>query len=105
MQRGRIGAQPLRGQAHIHTHLKHVVTDFHHLSCIDVCRLPKDHGGCTHFELRWYYNWQERRCLTLAYGGCFGNANRFITKEECEGFCQARDICRLQVEVCSGIEF
>ncbi|CAH8455255.1 unnamed protein product [Schistosoma turkestanicum] len=65
---------------------------------IDVCRLPHDHGGCSSFEKRWYYNMDKRMCMPFTYGGCFGNSNRFITKAECEGFCMGKDVCRLPLQ-------
>ncbi|CAH8482594.1 unnamed protein product [Heterobilharzia americana] len=65
---------------------------------IDVCRLPHDHGGCSNFEKRWYYDLDKRMCMPFTYGGCFGNSNRFLTKAECEGFCMGKDICRLPLQ-------
>nr|CAH8831973.1 unnamed protein product [Trichobilharzia regenti] len=65
---------------------------------IDVCRLPHDHGGCSNFEKRWYYDMDKRMCMPFTYGGCFGNSNRFLTKAECEGFCMGKDICRLPLQ-------
>ncbi|TNN20642.1 Papilin isoform 1 [Schistosoma japonicum] len=65
---------------------------------IDVCRLPHDHGGCSTFEKRWYYDMDKRVCLPFTYGGCFGNSNRFVTKAECEGFCMGKDVCRLPLQ-------
>ncbi|CAH8459277.1 unnamed protein product [Schistosoma guineensis] len=65
---------------------------------IDVCRLPYDHGGCSNFEKRWYYDMHKRMCMPFTYGGCFGNSNRFVTKAECEGFCMGKDVCRLPLQ-------
>ncbi|VDP00604.1 unnamed protein product [Schistosoma mattheei] len=65
---------------------------------LDVCRLPYDHGGCSNFEKRWYYDMHKRMCLPFTYGGCFGNSNRFLTKAECEGFCMGKDVCRLPLQ-------
>ncbi|VDM00886.1 unnamed protein product [Schistocephalus solidus] len=64
---------------------------------MDVCRLPLDHGGCTNFQTRWYYNSEKRTCERFDYGGCFGNANRFLSKRECDHACTDQDVCRLPV--------
>ncbi|XP_057307796.1 low-density lipoprotein receptor-related protein 4-like isoform X3 [Hydractinia symbiolongicarpus] len=58
------------------------------LRCSDnACSYPKDSGHCMAYFLRWYYNEKTKRCETFAYGGCGGNANRFLTKEKCERNC------------------
>ncbi|KAF5402424.1 hypothetical protein PHET_04464, partial [Paragonimus heterotremus] len=62
---------------------------------LDVCRLPRDHGGCSKFITRWYYHLDTRTCRPFLYGGCFGNSNRFLSKAECDSFCSAQDVCRL----------
>nr|VZI39227.1 unnamed protein product [Spirometra erinaceieuropaei] len=64
---------------------------------MDVCRLPLDHGGCSNFQTRWYYNTEKRACERFDYGGCFGNANRFLSKRECDHACADQDVCRLPV--------
>ncbi|KAG5447005.1 Papilin [Clonorchis sinensis] len=65
---------------------------------LDVCRLPRDHGGCSQFQTRWHYDMSKRACVPFIYGGCFGNSNRFLSRAECESFCTSRDVCRLPLQ-------
>ena len=37
---------------------------------------------------RWYYHNKDGICKLMNYTGCQGNANRFLTKEECENSCK-----------------
>ncbi|CAI9619641.1 unnamed protein product [Staurois parvus] len=48
------------------------------------CQLPVDAGLCDNNVLRYYYDSTENKCLIFQYHGCFGNANNFINKLECE---------------------
>lgn len=64
-------------------------------SIAEICRLPLDYGGCSKFLPRWYYNTEKRRCEQFSYGGCFGNSNRFLSKQECENACTYNDVCGL----------
>lgn len=36
---------------------------------------------------RWYFNSKLNKCITFIYGGCQGNGNNFMSKEECEKTC------------------
>ncbi|XP_072269572.1 BPTI/Kunitz domain-containing protein-like [Pyxicephalus adspersus] len=51
------------------------------------CQLPKDDGLCDTDILRYFYNSTENKCHIFTYRGCFGNANNFMTKLECEKTC------------------
>uniref|UniRef100_A0A8B9BF20 BPTI/Kunitz inhibitor domain-containing protein n=1 Tax=Anser brachyrhynchus TaxID=132585 RepID=A0A8B9BF20_9AVES len=53
----------------------------------DACDLPQDSGECQNFDLKWYYNKDQKMCSRFWYGGCGGNRNRFETQEECEFLC------------------
>ncbi|XP_036446136.1 LOW QUALITY PROTEIN: collagen alpha-6(VI) chain [Colossoma macropomum] len=57
----------------------------------DVCLLRNDPGPCRSYELRWFYDTQQKRCSPFWYGGCDGNANRFDTQEKCEARCETQD--------------
>lgn len=35
----------------------------------------------------WYFKSSTRKCVSFAYGGCEGNANRFQSVEDCEKTC------------------
>ncbi|KAM5158341.1 BPTI/Kunitz domain-containing protein-like [Mantella aurantiaca] len=51
------------------------------------CQLPMDVGFCDIDVLRYYYNSTENKCRIFTYHGCFGNANNFMTKLECDKKC------------------
>ncbi|XP_040208264.1 kunitz-type serine protease inhibitor bitisilin-3-like [Rana temporaria] len=51
------------------------------------CQLPMAAGLCDNNVLRYFYNSAENRCDIFDYHGCFGNANNFMTKLECEKTC------------------
>ena len=36
---------------------------------------------------RWYYNSNDGLCYAMNYTGCKGNANRFMSQEECKNAC------------------
>uniref|UniRef100_A0A0K8TL02 Putative kunitz peptide n=1 Tax=Tabanus bromius TaxID=304241 RepID=A0A0K8TL02_TABBR len=52
-----------------------------------VCSLRPERGICPFTSLRWYYNVWTRSCQPFFYGGCFGNANNFQTRQECYTRC------------------
>ena len=53
----------------------------------DVCELKPEVGNCRASLQRWYFNPQNGLCQTFEYGGCDGNGNNFVSKEQCESFC------------------
>lgn len=57
----------------------------------DLCRFPPDHGPCQGDHDRWHYDIISRQCQLFKYGGCLGNDNNFVTKEDCESRCPERD--------------
>ena len=55
------------------------------------CLHPLDLSQC-HFTpsahpLMWFFNRQIGTCEVLYYAGCWGNANRFESEEECKATC------------------
>ncbi|KAI3383574.1 hypothetical protein SNEBB_007813 [Seison nebaliae] len=54
----------------------------------DVCGLPSEQGPCRGQYNRWFYNAKIGICAPMVYGGCKGNANNFIKKEDCENRCK-----------------
>ncbi|KAL3864685.1 hypothetical protein ACJMK2_006346 [Sinanodonta woodiana] len=61
------------------------------------CSLPKDTGPCRADFRRFFYNPINGRCEEFSYGGCSGNANNFLSLDECQGACSkdtpAKDAC------------
>jgi hypothetical protein len=57
------------------------------LLCCAVCGLPVVPGSCTDYSQRYYFDRRDGTCKTFTFGGCRGNGNNFVTKEECEGTC------------------
>ncbi|RXG56217.1 Papilin [Armadillidium vulgare] len=58
---------------------------------IDICTLPKASGLCEETLPRWYFDYTETRCMPFNYTGCDGNANRFMSRGECEATCAQDD--------------
>ncbi|KAJ7305058.1 hypothetical protein JRQ81_010857 [Phrynocephalus forsythii] len=54
-----------------------------------VCTLPSERGPCKEIHVFYYYNFQNKRCETFIYGGCFGNDNKFPTADTCQEICGA----------------
>ncbi|XP_060784919.1 tissue factor pathway inhibitor a isoform X2 [Neoarius graeffei] len=76
---------------------------FHHW-----CALKKDEGPCKALKDRFYFNSDTLRCEHFEYGGCQGNANNFMTLEECEEMCLVKadkSPCHLEDEPgpCRGL--
>ena len=49
--------------------------------------MPKNKGVCLGYMERFYYDSAIKQCVEFAYGGCDGNKNNFLTKQECEHRC------------------
>ncbi|XP_061190042.1 actinia tenebrosa protease inhibitors-like [Saccostrea echinata] len=52
-----------------------------------MCRLPGDSGPCRAFIPRWSWSMANGQCERFIYGGCAGNGNNFITRQQCEDTC------------------
>lgn len=57
------------------------------LCVLDFCRVPKVVGRCRASMPRWWYNVTGGSCQQFVYGGCGGNDNNYLTKEECSEKC------------------
>ncbi|XP_022083672.1 basement membrane-specific heparan sulfate proteoglycan core protein-like isoform X3 [Acanthaster planci] len=53
----------------------------------EYCSLHKDVGPCRTYYPYWYFDTGAQTCQPFTYGGCFGNQNRFSSKEECLRTC------------------
>ncbi|NWR66013.1 TFPI2 inhibitor, partial [Bucorvus abyssinicus] len=66
------------------------------------CLLPPDEGPCRAMVPRWYYDRYTQSCQEFTYGGCHGNANNFLTLDDCEKNCwtikKVPKICRLEAD-------
>ncbi|XP_010010759.1 PREDICTED: tissue factor pathway inhibitor 2-like, partial [Nestor notabilis] len=66
------------------------------------CLLPPDDGPCRALVPRWYYDRYTQSCQEFTYGGCHGNANNFLTLEDCEKSCwtikKVPKLCRMEAD-------
>ncbi|XP_035677445.1 tissue factor pathway inhibitor-like isoform X2 [Branchiostoma floridae] len=53
----------------------------------DVCLEPMKVGICKAAVQRFFFNSEEKKCMSFTYGGCRGNGNNFVTMQECEATC------------------
>ncbi|KAG9349457.1 hypothetical protein JZ751_027902, partial [Albula glossodonta] len=54
------------------------------------CHLDEEPGPCRGLVPRYFFNHAKGFCERFFYGGCFGNANNFRTKEECQAKCHRK---------------
>uniref|UniRef100_A0A1B0C4R9 Papilin n=1 Tax=Glossina palpalis gambiensis TaxID=67801 RepID=A0A1B0C4R9_9MUSC len=60
------------------------------------CFLPAASGNCLGYQTRWYYNSGDGVCEEFTYTECEGNANNFVSEDECESECfPAQPTCSL----------
>ncbi|XP_051954385.1 papilin-like [Xyrauchen texanus] len=57
-------------------------------SSASACSLAQDVGSCYEWTSRFYFDSSSGSCSQFWYGGCQGNGNNFVTKEECEWTCK-----------------
>ncbi|KAK3581415.1 hypothetical protein CHS0354_016277 [Potamilus streckersoni] len=71
---------------------------------VEACHLDVDAGTCDSRLQMWHYDYPSGACKQFVYRGCDGNDNRFDTREECEGICNAAEICRQPIVIgrCRG---
>ena len=50
-------------------------------SGVDICNLPMKEGPCTENKPAWFFDYKTGQCSGFTYGGCEGNANRFLVKK------------------------
>ncbi|EZA55259.1 hypothetical protein DMN91_004651 [Ooceraea biroi] len=53
------------------------------------CSLRAEAGLCKGHFRKYAWDAVSGKCVEFLYGGCFGNANNFQTKEECEQMCSS----------------
>jgi hypothetical protein len=59
----------------------------------ETCLLPADPGPCQAAIPRFHYNACTSQCESFNWGGCGGNANNFVTLNECEQSCSRSSVC------------
>uniref|UniRef100_A0A3Q3BFU0 Tissue factor pathway inhibitor n=1 Tax=Kryptolebias marmoratus TaxID=37003 RepID=A0A3Q3BFU0_KRYMA len=57
----------------------------------ELCSMKDDPGPCKAIKERFFFNVNTGRCEIFEYGGCGGNANNFLTREDCEESCVVSD--------------
>uniref|UniRef100_A0A8C5RKW6 BPTI/Kunitz inhibitor domain-containing protein n=1 Tax=Laticauda laticaudata TaxID=8630 RepID=A0A8C5RKW6_LATLA len=75
----------------------------------DRCRLPRDQGSCSKELQHFYYDPEEKKCISFVYHGCEGNSNNFETRELCEKTCGkiskgTEDECCIEVPAVVSVE-
>ncbi|KPM10538.1 papilin-like protein 2 [Sarcoptes scabiei] len=58
----------------------------------DICKLSPVRGSCSANFTQWFYDPSNNECLEFEFSGCYGNANRFSSKETCEQQCKIDSI-------------
>jgi hypothetical protein len=53
------------------------------------CHLPRVTGPCKAADTRFAFNSANMRCEEFIYGGCEGNKNNFLTRDECKEKCSS----------------
>ncbi|RXG71558.1 BPTI/Kunitz domain-containing protein [Armadillidium vulgare] len=56
-----------------------------------ICNLPVDKGPCEAIIPRYAFMTETEKCEKFEYGGCEGNANNFLTLEDCNRVCEEED--------------
>ena len=54
------------------------------------CKQAKKIGPCKAAMPMYYFDRLTGTCAEFTYGGCMGNENRFLTRQECEKTCQGK---------------
>ncbi|KAJ8253121.1 hypothetical protein GJAV_G00209350 [Gymnothorax javanicus] len=55
------------------------------------CHLDDEPGPCRGLVPRYFFNRSSGECERFFYGGCFGNANNFRSREQCQARCHKRE--------------
>lgn len=53
----------------------------------EYCTAKAVTGPCRAYFSRWYFDAEKNSCDNFIYGGCWGNKNNYLSKEECMSRC------------------
>ncbi|XP_030062805.1 inter-alpha-trypsin inhibitor isoform X2 [Microcaecilia unicolor] len=59
----------------------------------DFCLLEPDPGLCQALMPKYFYNSTSQACERFNYGGCGGNKNNFVSKDQCVESCINKNYC------------
>lgn len=59
-------------------------------SAPSLCNLPAATGNCRAIVPSFYFDSASGTCKSFSYTGCKGNANNFITIDDCERTCRPK---------------
>jgi len=62
------------------------------MCAVEICELPAETGPCRAAKQRYYHDAASSTCRSFTYGGCNGNANRFLTLDNCRRACEQRNV-------------
>jgi len=71
----------------------------------EICKLAADAGKCSNSLMRYYYDPHLDDCRQFVYGGCHGNANRFLTYADCATTCKEVQLTAKNDIVVEGIGY
>nr|Q589G4.1 RecName: Full=Kunitz-type serine protease inhibitor As-fr-19; Short=Asfr19; Flags: Precursor [Anoplius samariensis]BAD93276.1 peptide toxin As-fr-19 [Anoplius samariensis] len=55
---------------------------------VSFCLLPIVPGPCTQYVIRYAFQPSISACRRFTFGGCEGNDNNFMTRRDCEHYCE-----------------
>lgn len=58
----------------------------------EYCNAKAVTGPCRASFLRWYFDAEKNSCGNFIYGGCWGNKNNYLSKEECMSRCFGKQL-------------
>uniref|UniRef100_A0A3B3ZAN6 BPTI/Kunitz inhibitor domain-containing protein n=1 Tax=Periophthalmus magnuspinnatus TaxID=409849 RepID=A0A3B3ZAN6_9GOBI len=83
-----LSKRSLKNSCNTHNTLELMQYTQHFRTCVPMmCRLPQESGPCRAMLWRYFFNMSSLQCEPFYYGGCHGNANRFLSLASCSDLC------------------